>query len=311
MTRPRLSAVAVVGAVVGFAGLMHVVRRRKLARHPDFFRAKVVLITGASSGIGRALAIALAERGAYLVLAARRMERLTRVADECRFISPDSEVLVVQTDVSEQAQLEALVGQALDRFGHIDILINNAGIMTGGHYEAYNIAALREQIEVNLLAAMILTRLVLPHMLRRRAGHIVNVSSVQGRYALPFSVPYGVSKYGLIGLGDGLRRELKGSGVTVTTLCPGATASEMVAPAVEGFRRMPAQLFEPAEIAEMSLKAIRQGRAELYGDWMLLPVVWISAIFPGALDWAYKLSWPDEFVEMQRKRSVMPEEEGV
>ncbi|GHF92569.1 short-chain dehydrogenase [Deinococcus piscis] len=184
----------------------------------------VALLTGASSGIGEAAAYELSARGYALVLAARREERLHRLARE---LDPSgSRIIAVPCDVADPAAREALVAAALDHFGRIDVLVNNAGVGLGGGVWWQDPDWARV-LRVNLEAVMALTALVLPPMLERRRGHIVNVASVAGQVAT--EGVYSASKFGVRGFSFALRRELWGSGVEVSAVSPGFVRTEMTA----------------------------------------------------------------------------------
>lgn len=180
---------------------------------------RVVIVTGASSGIGRDLAIALAERGATVVGAARNEERLRSLADE-----HGTDVIV--TDVAQSADRERLIDVALERHGRIDALVNNAGIGLNVDVADMTEDQITSQVAVNLTALMDLTRRALPGMLARGRGDVVNVASMAGYVAAPpFSV-YAATKHGVVGFTNGLRRELRGSGVHAHLIAPGPVRTE-------------------------------------------------------------------------------------
>jgi len=184
----------------------------------------VVIVTGASSGIGRETALEFARQGARVVLAARREERLRQLAGHIEGLG--AEALVVPTDVARKDDLARLVRAALDRFGRIDVLVNNAGFGFSGTIEETTEADMREMMDVNYMAAFHLTRAVLPHMRRQRRGHIVNVASVVGKIAFPYHGAYSATKFALIAMTEALRGELDGSGVTATAVLPASTRTE-------------------------------------------------------------------------------------
>ncbi|MEU4159894.1 SDR family NAD(P)-dependent oxidoreductase [Actinoplanes sp. NPDC026670] len=180
----------------------------------------VVIVTGASSGIGRAIAVRLAARGDTVILAARRAAELESVAAEIRSAVP------VPTDVTDPAAVDALVERALTVSGRIDALINNAGI--GGDKSVLaDEAEVRATVEVNLLAPIRLMRAVVPIMREQRSGSIVNIGSVAGEIGI--SGIYSATKFALRGMNDSVRRELAGTGIGVTLVEPGHIATEMTA----------------------------------------------------------------------------------
>lgn len=179
---------------------------------------KVVIITGASSGIGRELALAFAQRGAKVVLAARRVELLESIRRELEPYASD--MLIVQTDVTDEIQLKNLVETTLDTFGRIDVLVNNAGLMHSGYLHHQDDESIRQMVEVNLHGAMLLTKEVLPHMLKQREGYIVNVGAMPSRLTAPKFSTYNATKIGLAAFTEGLRRELRGTGIQATLALP-------------------------------------------------------------------------------------------
>jgi len=183
-------------------------------------RGKNVVITGASSGIGRATALEMARRGANVVLAARRANRLEQVAAECRALGVNA--IVVPTDVANAAECRRLI----DTAGEVDVLVNNAGFAIFSSIPDANADEARAMIETNYLGAFHCTQAVLPRMLARRSGTIVNVSSITGLMGFARMSAYCASKFALTGFTEGLRDEVIGSGVRVALVCPGTTDTE-------------------------------------------------------------------------------------
>lgn len=223
---------------------------------------KVVIITGASSGIGRALAYAFARRAAKVVLVARREDRLEAVRREIEPYS--SGVLVIKADITDDDQLQDVVARTLDTFGRIDVLVNNAGIGISGPVQDQDPEELEHMVRVNLWAAIRLTQLVLPHMLQRARGYILNVGSGMGRTALPMFAPYCATKYALAGFSDALRRELDRTGVYVTLVLPGWTRTEMVTPEMEDLlQRYGYRIDDPEIVAERAVLGLVHGDREI------------------------------------------------
>jgi short-subunit dehydrogenase len=223
---------------------------------------QVVIITGASSGIGRAMAFAFARRAAKVVLVARRAERLEAVRRE---IEPyTSDVLVIPADVSDEAQLQQVVSRTLETFGRIDILVNNAGIMIGGPLQDQDPEQVDQLLRLNLGSAIRLTQLVLPTMLERRHGYILNVGSGLGRTAVPMYSSYVASKYGISGFSDALRRELARTGVYVTLVLPSWTHTDLINADVEALvQRYGFRVDHPDEVAERALLGLVRGQNEV------------------------------------------------
>jgi short-subunit dehydrogenase len=185
---------------------------------------KVIMITGASSGIGEATARRLAQAGATLVLTARRADRLEALARE---LDPSRErVMQVPADVTVAAEREALVAITLKRFGRIDALINNAGYGQRGPLELVPMDALRRNYEVNVFAVVALSQKVAPHLRAQGHGRIINIGSVAGRIARPLTAVYDSTKHALEGITDGLRAELAPFGVQVVMIRPGFISTE-------------------------------------------------------------------------------------
>lgn len=190
---------------------------------------KVVLITGASAGIGEALAIALSQQfpGIRLVLAARRAERLAVVAEQCE--KAGAEVQVVPTDLAQPEQAIALAEAALQAFGRVDVLVNNAGYGQMGPVELLSHEAMQQQFSVNLIGPIALTRALIPAMRSQGGGRILNISSLGGRLAFPFVGLYSASKFALEGISDVLRMELEPFNIQVSVIEPGPVETEFVA----------------------------------------------------------------------------------
>jgi short-subunit dehydrogenase len=197
--------------------------------HPTDLRGNVVIITGASAGIGRATARAFAAQGAMLVLVARRAEVLAEVAAELTrdFAARPGTVLCVPADITCAADLSRVVETPLCHFGRIDVLVNNAGLSLGGPLDYPPDAAVRQLINVNVYGPIRLTQLVLPVMLKQRRGHIVNVSSMMGLLEPPGAAIYTATRAAIRGFSRALRRELAGTGVRVSTVFPGWVQTAM------------------------------------------------------------------------------------
>ena len=186
---------------------------------------KVVVITGASSGLGEAAARLLSEQGATVVLGARRFSRIQALAGELN--SKGGKALAVATDVTKADQVKALVEAAVDAYGRIDVLINNAGLMPHSPLERLKIDEWDQMIDVNIKGVLYGIAAALPHMQRQKAGHVINVSSVAGHKVTPAGAVYCATKYAVRALSEGLRQEVKSYNIRTTVISPGAVATEL------------------------------------------------------------------------------------
>jgi short-subunit dehydrogenase len=248
---------------------------------------KVVIITGASSGIGAATACRLARDGMNLTLAARRQDRLKQVAADVE--SMGGKVLVVPTDVRSYDDIQRMVQATLDRYGRIDVLFNNVGL---GHDDVLvNIKSddIRDEIHINLTAVIECAQAVLPVMLRQKSGHIINTSSMAGLIATPGSSIYSATKFGVNGFSDALRRELRGSGIHVSAFCPGYTPTEIspdlkaIAEGRPNAPRIPG-LMPITYVAEQIARLIYRPRLRVIipPSWKILVV--LAFLFPSLAD---------------------------
>jgi len=190
----------------------------------EWTRGKVVVITGGSRGLGLALAEEFGKRGAQLVLAARNEVQLAdarqQLMDRGAVRSAD-DVLIVAADLRKPEESSRLIEEATRRFGRIDVLINNAGVITVGPIENQTLEQFREVMDSNFYTGLHCTLAVLPQMLQRREGAIANVTSIGGRISVPHLLPYCASKFAAVGLSEGLGMELRSKGIRITTICPG------------------------------------------------------------------------------------------
>ncbi len=251
-------------------------------------RGGTAIVTGASRGIGAYIARALAGEGMHLVLAARSADELEAVATMVRAMGVRA--LVVPTDVTVPEQRQALLDSALAEFRAVDVLVNNAGLEIVRRFQEIPSEDVERILQVNLLAAVQLTHLVLPHMLERRRGHILNMSSMAGKAVRPFATPYTVTKYGLNGLTASLRTELHGTGVSASVVCPtfvsdvGMHAQQVrdtgfKAPRISG-------TVSPSAVAEAVVSAIKRDHPEmLLGGVPVRPALAAYALWPRLGEW--------------------------
>jgi short-subunit dehydrogenase len=257
----------------------------------DEFRGQVAIVTGASSGIGKALALQLARQGSKLVIAARRAERLEHLAVECRSLGED--VLVVPTDVSDEVQCKTLIEKTLDLFGRLDMLVNNAGLAASALFDEFpDLDLFKHTMDVNFYGSVYCTYYALPYLKKTR-GRIVAVSSVGGKSAIPYNTPYCASKYAMHGFYDSLRMELYQHGVSCTVICPWWVATEFhesqlnkdgVPRGERGRAYYTKKTMTSDQCAQIVLNAAFKRRREvLMGPGTL--AIWLKVIAPGFLDW--------------------------
>ena len=187
-------------------------------------KGAVAVVTGASSGIGEATAIALAQRGAKVVLAARRKERLDDLTH--RIGRAGGTAFAVRCDVGDPEQLSSLPSVVKEVFGPCDVLVNNAGVPGGGSFADLTYEQIEQVVVVNVLGVMYGTRAFLPGMLKRGHGHIVNIASLAGRFATPGAAVYGASKHAVVAFSESLHYEVERHGVQVTAVNPGFVVTE-------------------------------------------------------------------------------------
>lgn len=225
---------------------------------------KVAAITGASSGIGEATALALAGEGAKVALIARRGDRLADLAE--RIEGDGGEALTVEADVTDHGKVEALIGQIKGRFDALHLMINNAGVMLLGPVDGADVEEWRRMIDINLLGLLYCTREAIPVIRESGGGHIVNVSSVAGRQASLGTAVYNMTKWGVTGFSEALRQEALHSNIRVTCVEPGFVDTElqghnenpMVVEATEKMRAEIGTLLEAEDIANGILYAVTQ-----------------------------------------------------
>ena len=191
------------------------------------FKDKVVIVTGASSGIGRATALEFAREGAKTVLVSRSAEKLEQVAEEIRVLNPN--VLVIPTDVSSPEQVNEMVKRVVSEYGSIDILFNNAGSSYVGRIEDKDfVDNVKRMMDVDYFGTVYTTKEVLPIMQKQESGHVMNMSSVVGRKAFPHFGGYSSTMHAISAFSDSLRQELHGSGIQVSTIHPALTQTPLL-----------------------------------------------------------------------------------
>ena len=251
-------------------------------------KTKVAWITGASSGIGEALAIALARQGIRLVLSARRPDELQRVATATGL--PDSQLLILPLDVTDEAALPTHMQTVLARFGQIDYVYLNAGITQRSFVCDTDFAVYRRLMEVNFFSAVALTQAILPTMLVQKSGHFVVTSSVSGKIGVKQRSGYCASKHALHGFFDSLRAEVANDGINVTIVCPGYIKTPISQSALDAqgasygkSDKRQEQGMAADECARRMLKAVASKREEVYIGGMELMGIYLKRFVPGLL----------------------------
>lgn len=266
-----------------------------LSRNPSRNRVcagQVAIITGSSRGLGLALAHRFARAGVKLVLVARSTEELQDALDDLTAdtsVIDREDVLLYPCDLSDSSNAEGLVEATIQKFGRLDILINNAGVIVVGPAEDQPLDAYRHAMEVDFFAALYCIYAALPGFLRQRSGAIVNIASIGGKFAVPHLLPYVAAKFALTGFSEGLHAELRNKGVRVTTVCPGLmrTGGEVHAQFRGQVKKEKAwfQLAARTPLVAASVKhaankifdSVDEGRAEI----TITPQAWLAARFAG------------------------------
>ncbi len=262
--------------------------------------SKVILITGASAGIGAAVGRLFARNGYRAVLAARRIDRLQALADEIR--AAGGQAMPVQADVSRLDDVQRLAQTSLDAYGQIDLLYNNAGFGRIDWLERLDpLADVQEQVTVNLTGLIWTAQAVLPHMIARRSGHIMNMASLAGLLAPPTYSVYAATKFGVRGFSEALRREVGLYGIHVSDIYLGGVATEFEQRAHTRRKTRvttpPWLLLSAEQVAQASWRLAQRPRRTLVLPWILRPPMWINALLPGFVDWAIRKL----FVEAERR----------
>ncbi|GAB4114072.1 MAG: SDR family NAD(P)-dependent oxidoreductase [Thermoflexibacter sp.] len=248
-------------------------------------QGQVIWITGASSGIGEALAYSLARKGAKLILSARREEELFRVKSACQ--RADGDILVLPLDLEKQAEFPEKVAQAIAHFAHIDILINNGGISQRSLAKDTDLAVDRRIMEIDYFGTLALTKAVLPLMLQRKSGKIVVITSLVGKFGTPLRSAYAAAKHALHGFFDSLRAECWRENLKVLIVCPGFIKTQVSINALtaKGDKQnkmddAQAKGMSAEKCAEKIIKAILADREEVYIGGREIYAVYLKRLFP-------------------------------
>ncbi|MBR8837531.1 MAG: SDR family oxidoreductase [Stigonema ocellatum SAG 48.90 = DSM 106950] len=263
--------------------------------------APTVLITGASQGIGKATALLFARKGYDLTLAARHNEGLLGVAQEVQSLGRETP-LTVPCDVTDPSQVTSLVEKALDHYGYIDVLVNNAGVFASGPVEEFSLSDWHQVIDLNLWGYIHTINALLPHFLQRKTGTIVNISSIAGKVPTPYLVPYCTSKFGVTGLTQALHAELKPKGIHVCGIYPNLIKSSLMERAV--FRGKDEQdtqnrrhqldnvlktpvIEKPEDVANAIWDAVKNQKSEVMVGSANMSQA-LNRLFPGLLQWLWR-----------------------
>jgi short-subunit dehydrogenase len=256
------------------------------------FKEKVVWITGASSGIGEALAYAFSQEGAFVAISARNQDALEKVRNACAY--PDN-VMMAPLDVADFDRIPDVAAKIIERFGYVNILVNNAGISQRSLVRDTDISVDQKVMNVNFMGTVAVTKAVLPAMLHQHSGQIVVISSVMGKIGTPLRSAYAASKHALHGFFECLRAEVADEGIGICIICPGYVDTNVTINALTGDgspnrvkTESTANGLSPAEFAHKALKAIAAGKGEALIGGKELLTIYIQRFFPGLLRWIIK-----------------------
>ena len=257
--------------------------------YSDPWKGKTALITGASSGIGRAIAVRLAREGLRVLLTARRLEQLKALQSEIKAFGGDA--VVIRADLQQENDRLALFYQSLD-LGGVDVLVNNAGFGWYGYFQEMPWDTVQSMLSLNVEAVMRMTQLYLPQMVARGSGFIINISSIAGIFPNQGIASYSASKAHMAAFSTALHRELRYSGVHVSLVLPGPVATEFFdqATSSHGSSRIPAERFAitPEQVAARTWRLLRHPRRRVFIPWWLSIVPWVEL----GLGWAVDLLGP-------------------
>ena len=244
------------------------------------FKNKVVLITGASSGIGKQTAIEFAKLGSSIILVARRKNKLEQVENELKQFNVNT--LVCVCDVSKKDQVEELSKIVLQKFDSIDILVNNAGFAIYGSVSDLSIDEIESQMETNYFGMIYCVKNFLPLMLKKKSGHIVNVASVGASFSVPGVSSYCATKFAMLGFSEGLKHELYGTGVGLTVVSPIMVRTPLFEhPSFTNFSKFSTGVSLSSEtVAKTIIKASNSSRLEIVVPSVARAVIWFKQTFP-------------------------------
>ena len=244
------------------------------------FKNKVVVITGASSGIGEAAAEQFAKKGANIVLVARRKDKLDEV--ERKLSKYSTKILVQVCDVSDKEQVKLMSEKVIETFSKIDVLVNNAGFVIYGKVEELSIEDIESQMKTNYFGTINCTKYFLPHFLKQNSGHMVNVASVGGSFGVPGIASYCATKYAMLGFSEGLYHELHGTNVGITVVSPIMVRTNLFNhPSFKNFTKYATGISLSADtVAKAIIKASNSSRLEIVVPSFVRIGIWFKQTFP-------------------------------
>lgn len=252
------------------------------------WNGKVVIVTGASSGIGKAYAESFAQKGAKVVVAARSVDALQHLKNELE--KKGAEILVVKADVAIEEDCQSLISKTIEHFGKIDVLVNNAGISMRSLLIDTDASVIKRLMEVNFYGTLYCTKYALPYLLQSK-GSVLGVSSIAGYKGLPARTGYSASKFAMQGFLESLRIENLKTGLHVLIVCPGFTASNIRNVALKGdgsvqgeSPREEAKMMQPEEVAALTIRAIEKRKSSLVLTTQGKLTVWLNKFFPNFMD---------------------------
>ena len=243
------------------------------------FKNKIVLITGASSGIGKQTAIEFAKLGSNIILVARRKDKLQQVENELKKFNVTT--LICSCDVSKKEQVEIMSKTVLEKFNSVDILVNNAGFAIYGSIFDLSIDDIKSQMETNYFGMIYCTKNFLPSMIKKKSAHIVNVASVAASFGLPGIASYCASKFAMLGFSEGLKHELKDTGVGITVVSPIMVKTNFFEhPSFEKMPKYSPTSLNSKTVAKAIVKAANSSRLEIITPSIIRIAVWLKQTFP-------------------------------
>ena len=243
------------------------------------YQSKIVVITGASSGIGEATALEFAKKGATLVLVSRRENKLQEV--EKKLSKFNSKILVIQCDVSKKSDVERMSKLVIEKFGRIDVLVNNAGFAIYGSVKDLSVEEIELQMATNYFGMIYCIKNFLPIMLKQNSGHIVNVASVAASFGLPGIASYCASKFAMLGFSEGLKHELSGTKVGITVVSPIMVRTNFFDhPSFENMPQYSPTSLSSKTVAKAIVKAANSSRLEIIVPPFVRGAVWLKHTIP-------------------------------